>query len=231
MVSSTSAFRSHNPGGSAGQSGDSGYAAPAGTDTNPTVVRPGAYRRVCIELKLHHLAVNTVANSSHLHDIEGGAGLGGLGDVAFGTGGIGGAADGAGAGLLAAPLDETTACAVAFRWLKVTLWRGHRAHQTTHRTARVPSHRSLSRSLPRLHSSTSIAGSRMPHWARTRTRMSCCSPSIAGSARLPPLCVPPCPPHLPRLSMHLCCAHLPCPPPRCASCSCTTPCCTALCTR
>ena len=35
------------------------------------VVKPGAYRCVCVELDIAHLGVNSILNSAALNDIEG----------------------------------------------------------------------------------------------------------------------------------------------------------------
>ena len=91
----------------------------AGEPSNPVIRRPGAYRNVCIELELSHLAVSTVVMSHHLDDIEGVAGsaLSALPDASMDD--FAGNGRNAAAGLLPKSLDETTACASAFKMLKV----------------------------------------------------------------------------------------------------------------
>ncbi|XP_078434598.1 DNA polymerase epsilon catalytic subunit A-like isoform X2 [Wolffia australiana] len=66
---------------------------------NPSLVYPGAYRRVTVELKLHHLAINALLKSSQIDEIEGGATLG-FDHESSGS------------------FDEDSACASAFRTLK-----------------------------------------------------------------------------------------------------------------
>lgn len=39
---------------------------------NPVLTYPGAYRKITIELKIHHLAVNALLKSSHINEMEGG---------------------------------------------------------------------------------------------------------------------------------------------------------------
>lgn len=86
---------------------------------NPTVSAPGAYRCVCVDLEVVHLAVNTVLMSQYIGDIEGSDG-----SLGFDTTGTAAApADGeVGSGMLAlASLDESAACTSAFRILKAML--------------------------------------------------------------------------------------------------------------
>ena len=87
-----------------------------GTGENPRLVRPGSYHCVCVELDVAHLAVNTIINSTYINDIEGGD----MGLAVLESGGADGAALAAGG----RPLDDTEACAGAFRVLKtlVTNW-------------------------------------------------------------------------------------------------------------
>ncbi|PIA58925.1 hypothetical protein AQUCO_00400052v1 [Aquilegia coerulea] len=71
----------------------------------PVLSYPGAYRRVTLELKIHHLAVNALLKSNQVNEMEGGALFGYDQDMNSGpqeqTG-----------------FDETRSCASAFRVLK-----------------------------------------------------------------------------------------------------------------
>ncbi|MQL76845.1 hypothetical protein Taro_009220 [Colocasia esculenta] len=69
---------------------------------NPSLTYPGAYRRVTVELKIHHLAVNALLKSSQIDEIEGGITLDHDNDSGF---------------------DEASSCAPAFRVLKQLIQR------------------------------------------------------------------------------------------------------------
>ncbi|OWM73679.1 hypothetical protein CDL15_Pgr026779 [Punica granatum] len=79
----------------------------------PVLIYPGAYRKVSVELKIHHLAVNALLKSNQVNEIEGGALLSFDED--------------AGSGLNASDkkyaYDDTTSCASAFRVLKQLIQR------------------------------------------------------------------------------------------------------------
>ena len=80
-----------------------------------TVNQPGAYKTICVELELDALAVNTLLQSAHVHEMEGTAG-----SVAFDAapqasleemlGGQGGAS--------LSSYDETALASAAFRVLR-----------------------------------------------------------------------------------------------------------------
>ncbi|XP_075636199.1 DNA polymerase epsilon catalytic subunit A-like [Castanea sativa] len=79
----------------------------------PVLTYPGAYRKITVELKIHHLAVNALLKSNQVNEMEGGALLGYDQDMHPG-----------------APVqnehvgfDEDTACAPAFRVLKQLIQR------------------------------------------------------------------------------------------------------------
>ena len=79
----------------------------------PVLTYPGAYRKITVELKIHHLAVNALLKSNQVNEMEGGALLGYDQDMHSG-----------------APVqnehvgfDEDTACAPAFRVLKQLIQR------------------------------------------------------------------------------------------------------------
>ncbi|XP_052190980.1 DNA polymerase epsilon catalytic subunit A-like isoform X2 [Diospyros lotus] len=79
----------------------------------PVLTYPGAYRKVALELKIHHLAVNALLKSNQVNEMEGGAFFGleqdmnpashTLSDMSF--------------------FDEGTSCAPAFRVLKQLIQR------------------------------------------------------------------------------------------------------------
>ncbi|XP_042956181.1 DNA polymerase epsilon catalytic subunit A-like [Carya illinoinensis] len=79
----------------------------------PVITYPGAYRKITVELKIHHLAVNGLLKSNQVNEMEGGALLGYDQDMTSGVhilneqGGF----------------DEDTACAPAFRILKQLIQR------------------------------------------------------------------------------------------------------------
>ncbi|KAF9594988.1 hypothetical protein IFM89_035761 [Coptis chinensis] len=76
----------------------------------PVLTYPGAYRKVTVELKIHHLAVNALLKSNQVNEMEGGALFGFDQDINAGpheqTG-----------------FDETRSCASAFRVLKQLIQR------------------------------------------------------------------------------------------------------------
>ncbi|CAN0259468.1 unnamed protein product, partial [Hapterophycus canaliculatus] len=80
---------------------------------SPTILQPGAYRSICIELEIHGLAVGSVIASSQLEALEGSQG----GNIFSGGGGGGGGSGGGGGGAAGAGDDQ--AVASAFRILKV----------------------------------------------------------------------------------------------------------------
>jgi DNA polymerase epsilon subunit 1 len=105
----------------------------AGSSGGMSICIPGAYRQVCVEFKLHGLAVNTVLASAFLQDLEGADGAmsldimqGGAGGVqdSLNFGGEGAASGPPGSQGILAPLDDVAACASSFRLLKslVTNW-------------------------------------------------------------------------------------------------------------
>ncbi|VFQ71576.1 unnamed protein product [Cuscuta campestris] len=79
----------------------------------PVLIYPGAYRKVAIELKLHHLAVNALLKSNQVNEMEGGTLFGFEHDLNPDTN----VAD------EHYYLDETTSCAPAFRVLKQLIQR------------------------------------------------------------------------------------------------------------
>jgi DNA polymerase epsilon subunit 1 len=118
---------------SAGASAANAASAQAGSSGGMSICIPGAYRQVCVEFKLHGLAVNTVLASGFLQDLEGADGAmsldimqGGAGGVqdSLNFGGDDGAAGPPGSQGILAPLDDVAACASSFRLLKslVTNW-------------------------------------------------------------------------------------------------------------
>ncbi|KAK1275110.1 DNA polymerase epsilon catalytic subunit A [Acorus gramineus] len=78
----------------------------------PVLTYPGAYRRVTVELKVHHLAVNALLKSSLVDEMEGGALLGFDHDMYTGS-----------AVKEQTGFDETNSCAPAFRVLKQLIQR------------------------------------------------------------------------------------------------------------
>ncbi|CAM9095659.1 unnamed protein product, partial [Laminaria digitata] len=108
---------------------------------SPTILQPGAYRNICIELEIHGLAVGAVIASSQLEALEGSQGVtaltvsnetsgsGGGGNIFPGGGGGGGGGGGDGAGVGGGGRGsggggDDQAVASAFRILKVlvTTW-------------------------------------------------------------------------------------------------------------
>ncbi|KAL4591685.1 hypothetical protein LXL04_004655 [Taraxacum kok-saghyz] len=73
----------------------------------PALTYPGAYRKVAVELKIHHLAVNALLKSNQINEMEGGTLFGFENDVASEQLG----------------LDEATSCSPAFRVLKQLIQR------------------------------------------------------------------------------------------------------------
>ncbi|ESQ36065.1 hypothetical protein EUTSA_v10006524mg [Eutrema salsugineum] len=73
-----------------------------------SLVYPGAYRKVSVELKIHNLAVNALLKSNLVSEMEGGDFLGFEQDLNFGGS----------SSNVNASFDETTGCAQAFRVLK-----------------------------------------------------------------------------------------------------------------
>ncbi|KAK6936184.1 DNA polymerase epsilon, catalytic subunit A, C-terminal [Dillenia turbinata] len=78
----------------------------------PMLTYPGAYRKVSVELKIHHLAVNALLKSNQINEMEGGALFGFDNDMGSGPHNIG-----------QFILDETVLCAPAFRVLKQLIQR------------------------------------------------------------------------------------------------------------
>ncbi|KAF3780559.1 DNA polymerase epsilon catalytic subunit A [Nymphaea thermarum] len=72
------------------------------------ITYPGAYRKVTVELKIHHLAVNSLLKSSQLDEIEGGMLLGHEPDMPAGPPFV----------YSSSCFDEIAACSSAFRVLK-----------------------------------------------------------------------------------------------------------------
>lgn len=66
----------------------------AATRPRSELAYPGAYRSVCVTLRLHHLAVAAVEAAEALAEIEGVASLAAGGGEAGGGGGAGGGAGG-----------------------------------------------------------------------------------------------------------------------------------------
>eukprot|EP00752_Nemacystus_decipiens_P002463 g2319.t1 len=103
---------------------------------SPTILQPGAYRNICIELEIHGLAVGSVIASSQLEALEGSQGVTALtvnndnegngGDNNAGNifGGGGGGGSGGGGGGAGGGGGDDQAVASAFRILKVlvTTW-------------------------------------------------------------------------------------------------------------
>ncbi|KAI3971229.1 hypothetical protein MKX01_021996 [Papaver californicum] len=77
--------------------------------SHPVLTYPGAYRKVSVELKIHHLAVNALLKSNQINEMEGGALFGFDLDIS-------GAHEQTG-------FDEASACASAFRVLKQLIQR------------------------------------------------------------------------------------------------------------
>lgn len=79
---------------------------------NPTVVVPGAYRNVCIELNIMNLALNTMKQSSYIQEVEGQHG--GILDFAVTLSSKNGDGDDL-------YVDDSVATAEAFRVMKVMI--------------------------------------------------------------------------------------------------------------
>ncbi|GMN61114.1 hypothetical protein TIFTF001_030195 [Ficus carica] len=79
----------------------------------PVLTYPGAYRKVTVELKIHHLAVDALLKSNQVNEMEGGALLGFEPDTN----------SGAHAFNEQSGFDEATSCAPAFRVLKQLIQR------------------------------------------------------------------------------------------------------------
>ncbi|XP_020701921.2 DNA polymerase epsilon catalytic subunit A isoform X1 [Dendrobium catenatum] len=76
----------------------------------PALTYPGAYRRVAVELKVHHLAVNALLKSSLVDEMEGGSLFGYEYDINYGSDAN-------------EVSDEASSCAPAFRVLKQLIQR------------------------------------------------------------------------------------------------------------
>lgn len=76
----------------------------------PALTYPGAYRRVAVELKIHHLAVNALLKSSLVDEMEGGSLFGYEHDINYGSSSN-------------EVNDEASSCAPAFRVLKQLIQR------------------------------------------------------------------------------------------------------------
>lgn len=79
----------------------------------PVLTYPGAYRKVTVELKIHHLAVNALLKSNQVNEMEGGALFGFDHDVNSGSHSLDEQSG----------FDEATSCAPAFRVLKQLIQR------------------------------------------------------------------------------------------------------------
>ncbi|XP_057955577.1 DNA polymerase epsilon catalytic subunit A-like [Malania oleifera] len=79
----------------------------------PVLTYPGAYRKVTVELKIHHLAVNALLKSNQVNEMEGGALFGFDQDVNYGAQNLNEQCG----------FDEATSCASAFRILKQLIQR------------------------------------------------------------------------------------------------------------
>ncbi|XP_047319798.1 DNA polymerase epsilon catalytic subunit A-like isoform X2 [Impatiens glandulifera] len=77
----------------------------------PVLTYPGAYRKVTVEIKIHHLAVNALLKSSNVNEIEGGSLFGVEQDFNPGS------------SYEQKSFDEATSCAPAFRVLKQLIQR------------------------------------------------------------------------------------------------------------
>ncbi|KAA0145618.1 hypothetical protein FNF28_07844 [Cafeteria roenbergensis] len=92
---------------------------------SPTVNRPGTYRRVCVELQLSHLALNTILHAAHIADAGGPPGpeLEAVQDAV---------SEEAAADLAAGLVDHSDTgsagarCRAAFHWLQVMVTSWHR---------------------------------------------------------------------------------------------------------
>ncbi|WJZ89858.1 hypothetical protein VitviT2T_009046 [Vitis vinifera] len=79
----------------------------------PVLTYPGAYRKVSVELKIHHLAVNALLKSNQVNEMEGGALFGFEQDMNMGAHGFNEQCG----------FDEATLCAPTFRVLKQLIQR------------------------------------------------------------------------------------------------------------
>ncbi|RVW54423.1 DNA polymerase epsilon catalytic subunit A [Vitis vinifera] len=79
----------------------------------PVLTYPGAYRKVAVELKIHHLAVNALLKSNQVNEMEGGALFGFEQDMNMGAHGFNERCG----------FDEATLCAPTFRVLKQLIQR------------------------------------------------------------------------------------------------------------
>ncbi|KAK1354606.1 DNA polymerase epsilon catalytic subunit [Heracleum sosnowskyi] len=79
----------------------------------PVLTYPGAYRKVSVELKIHHLAVNALLKSNQINEMEGGALFGSEHDLSTGPHDFNEQSG----------FDEATSCAPAFRVLKQLIQR------------------------------------------------------------------------------------------------------------
>ncbi len=89
--------------------------------SNPTLALPGAYRHVCADLDIAHMAVNSIMQSNFIEEMEGGMGLQAVEDAALGSEAKEGEA---GLALAAGSLHLTYATRAAFKVLKsmIALW-------------------------------------------------------------------------------------------------------------
>ncbi|GAV76364.1 LOW QUALITY PROTEIN: DNA_pol_B domain-containing protein/DNA_pol_B_exo1 domain-containing protein/DUF1744 domain-containing protein [Cephalotus follicularis] len=79
----------------------------------PVLIYPGAYRKISVELKIHHLAVDALLKSNQVNEMEGGALLGFEQDMNFGAYTYNEKSS----------FDEATSCASALRVLKQLIQR------------------------------------------------------------------------------------------------------------
>lgn len=81
--------------------------------TNPEFCKPGMYRTVCVELQLTGLAVDTILESSHVHNLDG---------IDIGKDMVqSSSADGSLNQSLTLLADDATMCAAAFRMIKLMI--------------------------------------------------------------------------------------------------------------
>ncbi|KAM5584440.1 DNA polymerase epsilon catalytic subunit A-like [Rosa sericea] len=88
------------------------------------ITKPGAYRKVTVELKIHHLAVDALLKSNQVNEMEGGALLGFESDMNSGSH----------TSNMQAAFDEATSSAPAFRVLKQLI---HRCLADAHTSGNV----------------------------------------------------------------------------------------------
>ncbi|XP_050369951.1 DNA polymerase epsilon catalytic subunit A-like [Argentina anserina] len=88
------------------------------------IIKPGAYRKVTVELKIHHLAVDALLKSNQVNEMEGGALLGYETDMNSGSHTFN----------IQAAFDEATSSAPAFRVLKQLI---HRCLADAHTSGNV----------------------------------------------------------------------------------------------